>query len=90
MNTRRLLVAGAVPLLAVVLSTPCLAQMSDDDALYILANGRRLPYLYAISLADCTGTGKPAHTANAILSRNKVAMDRTGRPAAWRSGKPDS
>ncbi|MCG8412987.1 MAG: hypothetical protein MI746_02110, partial [Pseudomonadales bacterium] len=42
---------------------------------YILATGRRLPYLYSISLdaaLDPTNNG----TGNAIIARNKVALDR--------------
>jgi DNA-binding beta-propeller fold protein YncE len=47
---------------------------------YILATGRRLPYLYAISLADAVNP-ENTNTANAIVSRSKVALDRLdGRP----------
>lgn len=56
------------------------AASTEASDTYILAAGRRLPYLYAISLADAL---VPANhlTANAVISRNKVAMDRLdGRP----------
>ncbi len=51
------------------------AQEAVAEDTYILATGRRLPYLYAISLADAV---KPANnnTTNAIVSRSKVALDR--------------
>jgi DNA-binding beta-propeller fold protein YncE len=50
-------------------------QEAVDEKTYILATGRRLPYLYAISVEDAVD---PANndTPNAILSRNKVALDR--------------
>jgi len=47
---------------------------------YLLVNGRRLPYLYAISFDDAL---KPANdgTPGAVVSRSKVALDRLdGRP----------
>jgi DNA-binding beta-propeller fold protein YncE len=43
---------------------------------YILAAGRRLPYLYAISL-EAALTAANDRTANAIVSRSKVAADAT-------------
>ena len=42
---------------------------------YILATGRRLPYLYAISFGDAIAP-ENNHTPNAIVSRGKVALDR--------------
>lgn len=42
---------------------------------YILATGRRLPYLYAISFGDAVAPDND-NTANAIVSRGKVALDR--------------
>jgi len=62
-------------LLASLLATPGGAQEVEEEQTYILAAGRRLPYLYAISLADAI---EPANdnTANAIISRSKVALDR--------------
>ena len=62
-------------MLASLLATPGGAQEVEEEQTYILAAGRRLPYLYAISLADAI---EPANdnTANAIISRSKVALDR--------------
>ena len=51
------------------------AAVAADDETYILTAGRRLPYLYAISLADAIDRDNHL-TSNAIVSRNKVAMDR--------------
>ena len=42
---------------------------------YILATGRRLPFLYAISLGDALNS-ENNNSAKAIVSRNKVALDR--------------
>ncbi|CAK9041922.1 Uncharacterized HTH-type transcriptional regulator YozG [Durusdinium trenchii] len=55
--------------------TPAHGQTPEYKNTYILVAGRRLPYLYAISLHDAL---KPDNnnTPNAILSRNKVALDR--------------
>jgi DNA-binding beta-propeller fold protein YncE len=53
---------------------------ADSETTYILAAGRRLPYLYAISLADALNPDNDG-TPNAIVSRSKVALDRLdGRP----------
>ena len=56
--------------------------ISDDEVSnkesptgYILATGRRLPFLYAISLDEAINVANN-NTANAIISRNKVALDR--------------
>ena len=47
---------------------------------YVLAAGRRLPYLYAISL-DAALDPANDHTSNAIVGRSKVALDGLdGRP----------
>jgi DNA-binding beta-propeller fold protein YncE len=54
-----------------LLAAPCPAQQST----YILATGRRLPYLYAISLEDAIDPANN-NTSNAIVSRSKVALDR--------------
>lgn len=61
--------------IAILLAAPCGALLADDDLTYILATGRRLPYLYAISLADAIDP-ENSHTPNAIISRSKVALDR--------------
>ena len=75
MASRRSLVQCGIPLIASLLAALCSAQEVVGDQTYILATGRRLPYLYAISLADAV---EPANnnTANAIVSRSKVALDR--------------
>ncbi|HXV61459.1 MAG TPA: hypothetical protein VEK15_12240 [Vicinamibacteria bacterium] len=56
------------------------AQEGVDRSRYILATGRRLPFLYAISL-DAALDPANNNTPNAIVSRSKVALDRLdGRP----------
>lgn len=66
--------------LAVVVATvPCAVSAADNET-YALVAGRRLPYLYAISLNEALD---PANhlTANAIITRNKVSLDGlNGRP----------
>ena len=49
-------------------------ELAGEDA-YILATGRRLPYLYAVSLDEAIDPANH-NTSNAIISRNKVALDR--------------
>jgi DNA-binding beta-propeller fold protein YncE len=74
------LVLGLVPVLAMALGPPLGAQDSPGPGRYILATGRRLPYLYVVSL-DAALDPKNDRTANAILSRAKVATDALdGRP----------
>ncbi|NNF27963.1 MAG: hypothetical protein HKN73_12130, partial [Gemmatimonadetes bacterium] len=47
---------------------------------YLLVAGRRLPYLYAVSM-DAALDPANDHTANAVVSRSKVALDGLdGRP----------
>ncbi len=66
---------------------PCGALAAEGDTpaahrhhTFILATGRRLPYLYAISLDDALDPVNNL-TANAVISRCKVALDRLdGRP----------
>ena len=80
MDSKRSLLGGKILLLVSFLAAPSGAQEVEEEQTYILAAGRRLPYLYAISLADAI---EPANdnTANAIVSRSKVALDRLdGRP----------
>ena len=63
-------------LITSLVASVCTAQQLEvNNETYILATGRRLPYLYAISLADAV---EPLNnnTSNAIISRNKVALDR--------------
>ena len=75
MASRPSLVQCGILLIASVLAALCSAQEVEDSQTYILATGRRLPYLYSISLADAL---EPANnnTANAIVSRSKVALER--------------
>ena len=47
-------------------------EISNEDT-YILATGRRLPYLYAISLSAALDPANN-NTNNAIISRNQVAL----------------
>ena len=53
--------------IASLLAGPAVAQIADDET-YILAAGRRLPYLYAISLADAVF--KSIKTEEAKLDRS--------------------
>ena len=61
--------------IAVLSATVCGFHEAVSQSPYILVTGRRLPYLYAISL---DGAVAPANnnTPNAIVSRAKVALDR--------------
>ena len=69
-----------IALVAILQATSFGALAAEEDETYILAAGRRLPYLYAISLADAIDPVND-HTPNAIVSRNKVALDGLdGRP----------
>ena len=87
MTSRHSLVRCWVALVAILPAMPLNAQVVEDNAsatevdqTYILAAGRRLPLLYAISLDDAL---EPENhlTANAVVSRSKVALDRLdGRP----------
>ena len=61
--------------LAALLATVCGAHEAAGQNTYILATGRRLPYLYAISLDEAV-TPANDNTPNAIVSRAKVALDR--------------
>ena len=64
------------------------AQQAAGPRQYILAAGRRLPYLYAISF-DAALAPANDRTSNAIVSRSKVAAEGwTGacsaiRPISW-------
>ena len=59
----------------VFLAAACVSQEAVDEQTYILATGRRLPYVYAISLDEALNPAND-NTPNAIVSRNKVALDR--------------
>jgi hypothetical protein len=75
MASRSLLFHCVILMITPLPPAPCGAQESESQNTYILATGRRLPYLYAISLDDAI---EPANhnTSNAIVSRSKVALDR--------------
>lgn len=65
---------------ATILVAGCTSLPSGGAESYILATGRRLPYVYAIPLERALD---PANnrTPNAILTRSKVALDRLdGQP----------
>lgn len=68
--TFALALAGMAPLSG----RPDAAQESVGKGRYIIAAGRRLPYVYAISL-DAAIDPKNNGTSNAIVSRSKVAAD---------------
>ena len=53
----------------------CEVQEAVTQTTYILATGRRLPYLYAIAFDDALHPAND-NTANAIVGRSKVALDR--------------
>jgi DNA-binding beta-propeller fold protein YncE len=77
MVSRSSLLTCVISFITLLLAAPCIAQ---DQNTYILATGRRLPYLYAISL-DAAIDPANDHTSNAIVSRSKVALDRLdGQP----------
>jgi DNA-binding beta-propeller fold protein YncE len=73
MASRSLLARCVV--IASLLAAPCGAQESEAQSTFILATGRRLPYLYAISLEDALDPANN-NTSKAIVSRSKVALDR--------------
>ena len=58
-----------------LLAAACAAQEAVDQSTYVLATGRRLPYLYAISFDDALDPANN-NTPNAIVGRSKVALDR--------------
>ena len=62
-------------LITSLLAAPSGAQEVAGEGTYILATGRRLPYLYGISLAEAVNSANN-NTTNAIVSRSKVALDR--------------
>jgi DNA-binding beta-propeller fold protein YncE len=69
-----------IAMITPLLAAPCGAGEGEGQSTYILATGRRLPYLYAISL-DAAIDPANNNTPNAIVSRSKVALDRLdGRP----------
>ncbi len=58
---------------SLLIASSCSGQEQTDDSAFILATGRRLPYLYTISLDQALDPGNN-NTANAIISRNLVAQ----------------
>lgn len=62
-----------VLLVCVLAYLSCSAQEVSNEETYILATGRRLPYLYAISLSEVLDPANN-NTSNAIISRNQVAL----------------
>ena len=75
MALRTLPLKCAITLIVTLFAASCSARESRDQVTYILATGRLLPYLYAISLHDAIDPTNN-NTANAIVSRSKVALDR--------------
>ncbi|MDD9891047.1 MAG: YncE family protein [Gammaproteobacteria bacterium] len=65
----------AILLIFIFLAAEISAQEIASNSGYILATGRRLPYLYGISL-DAALEESNNNSPNAIISRNKVALDR--------------
>ncbi len=61
--------------LALLLATSSVMVELLAQEQYILVAGRRLPYLYAVSLSEAINPANSG-TGNAIISRNKVALDR--------------
>ena len=58
----------------IVLLAPTVAQVTAGKGQYILAAGRRLPYLYGVSLEAALDPANNG-TAKAIIGRGKVAAD---------------
>ncbi len=75
MVSRSSLFQCVIPMITPLLAAPCGAHEGEAQSTYILATGRRLPYLYAISLDDALDPANH-NTSNAIASRSKVALDR--------------
>jgi DNA-binding beta-propeller fold protein YncE len=77
----RMSIPGVVLVLMSLLAAPVGAQddtgsqAADGGQGYILTAGRRLPYLYAISLDDALNPANDL-SPNAIVGRSKVALDR--------------
>ena len=68
------------PVMATALVMGCGSRQGTEQETYILATGRRLPYVYAIPLERALDPAND-QTPTAILSRSKVALDRLdGQP----------
>ena len=61
--------------MAALVATLCCTHEASGQSTYILATGRRLPYLYAVSF-DAAIDPANDHTPNAIVSRARVALER--------------
>ena len=61
--------------IAALLAAMCGAHEAAGQSTHILATGRRLPYLYAISFDEAVAPANN-NTPNAIVSRSKVALNR--------------
>ncbi len=59
---------------AVCLGTLGCTREAVGEGVYVLVTGRRLPYLYAVSLDDALLPAN-GHTANAVVSRARVALE---------------
>jgi DNA-binding beta-propeller fold protein YncE len=80
MTHGRASLARATLLVAMLLGLGLGAVPAAAQSTYILVAGRRLPYLYAISLHAALDPENDG-TSNAIIGRSKVALDRLdGRP----------
>ena len=73
-HPRRIARLGLAVAAAIVLLAPTIAQETAGKGRYILAAGRRLPYLYAVSLEAALDPAND-RTSRAIVARSKVATD---------------
>ena len=76
---RRRRLGHATLIAAAFLSVGFSTTDAAGQSAYVLTTGRRLPYLYAISLDAALDPANDG-TSNAIVSRSKVAMDRLDGP----------
>lgn len=61
--------------IAALLAAGVVPHQAGGDGTYVLVTGRRLPYLYAVSLEDALAPANH-NTPNAIVSRARVALER--------------
>ena len=79
-RARRVAFARVALLLTALLATAFAPVAAAAQSTYVLVAGRRLPYLYAVSL-DAALDPANDQTSNAVVGRSKVALDRLdGRP----------
>jgi DNA-binding beta-propeller fold protein YncE len=71
---RRISILGLALAVTILLVPEIDAQQAAAKGRYILAAGRRLPYIYAVSL-DAALDPKNDRSSNAIVSRSKVATE---------------